>query len=485
MRRRGAPRTGSTTSNRSQRLGRRGPNLTGLELRSLVSRLILLVAASVVVAAGIVSTPAAAHSGKQSYLYISLFDDGVEGRVEIPVVDLGPALGIDLANSSGGLRVGVAASSTEIVEYVDEHTSLSGAGEPWSIEFGQPRVLGTENGPYVVTPYVVTDTFDAAPQEFTAEFDAIIEADPEKDALLLVEDNWRSATFDNGSNPLLGFSTGATVQQVVLDDAGTLTSMAEIRGLGSDAVRNGIVIMLVVAALVLSVVLLPAQRSRSEIATTGELIRRGGRIAGPFAAAVVVGSLLSGPGALDLPNRLVGIVISATLGALAVYAVVARYRPEFRPAGWLLATIAGSVVGLELGRLFVFYGLDRTRPLVGWIAFVVGALIAMALAAVFVGTTLYLLRRTRYAPAVLVILAVVLGAYGIAWTGELLLDTDWPIEEVANPFRVWPRNAWFVLLAVAAAAGVRAIESRAGRLLPVGSMSDDADVTSADPLAVG
>ncbi len=485
MSRLGTPTIGSTTSSRSQRLGRRSPNLTGLEPRSLLPRLILLVAASVVVAVGLGSTPAAAHSGKQSYLYISLFDDGVEGRVEIPVVDLGPALGIDLENSSGGLRAGVAAARAEIIEYVDEHMSLSGAGGPWSIEFGQPRVLGTENGPYVVTPYVVTDTFDTAPQEFTAEFDAIIETDPEKDALLLVEDNWRSATFDNGSNPLLGFSTGATVQQVVLDDAGTLTSMAEIRGLGSDAVRNGIVIMLVVAALVLSVVLLPAQRSRSEIATTGELIRRGGRIAGPFAAAVVIGSLLSGPGALDLPNRLVGVAISVTLGVLAAYAIVARFRPEFRFAGWILAAIAGSVVGLELGRMFVFYGLDRTRPLVGWLAFVVGALIAMALVAVFVGAPLYLLRRTRFASAVLVIVAVVLAAYGIAWTGELLLDTDWPIEEVANPFRVWPRNAWFVLLAVAAAAAVRAIESRAGRLRPVGPVRDDADVPSADPLAVG
>jgi hypothetical protein len=173
------------------------------------------------------------------------------------------------------------------------------------------------------------------------------------------------------------------------------------------------------------------------------------------------------------------------LGALALYAGAARYWPAVRGAGIWLAALAGLAVGLELGRLFIFYGLDRSRPLTGWMAFLIGALIAMALIAVFVGLPLYLLRRTRFATAVLVVLAVVLGGYALAWTGERLIDTDWPVEEVANPFRVWPRNAWFVALAIALAATVRAVESRAGRLRPVGSDPTSTVVSAPESVAVG
>ena len=80
---------------------------------------------------------------------------------------------------------------------------------------------------------------------------------------------------------------------------------------------------------------------------------------------------------------------------------------------------------------------------------------------------------------------MVLVGYALAWTGERLLDTDWPVEEVANPFRVWPRNAWFIALAVALAAAVRAIESRAGRLRPIGSDVRTAEVPEAESVTVG
>lgn len=460
-------------------------SLTGLELRPSGPRVVAFVVASVAAVLAMVAPTALAHSGKQSYLYISLFDDGVEGRVEIPVVDLDRVLRVDLADAPGGLRGGVRAAQAEIEVYVSGHFSLGDDTGTWSIEFGSAEVLATENGPYAVLPYVVDESFDGAPTRFTAEFDVVIESDPEKDALLIIEDDWRSATFDNGSDPLLGFSTGLTVQDVVLDDAGALSSMAAIRGLGSDAVRNGIDIMFVVAVLALGVVLLPAGRSRSDLATNVELLGRAARSAGVFGGLVAFGAAMAGLGVLDLPDRLVAVGVSVALGVLALAAIVARFRPGVRSAGPWLTAGAGFVVGLELGRVFVSDQLDRSRPAVSLVAFVVGAVIAMALVALFVGAPAFLVRRTRYATGVLVVVAAVLLGYSVAWTGERLLDADWPIEEFANPFRVWPRNAWFVLLAVAVAAGVRAIEARAGRLRPVGPDRVDDDTPVHDAVTVG
>jgi len=450
----------------------------------------LLAVAVAAAVAGLVASPASAHSGKQSYLYVSLFDDGVQGRVEIPVVDLGPALGLELWDGSPGpvddVRTAVAAAEAPITEYVEERVGLADASGSWSLEYGDVGLLPTSKGPYAVIPYVVTDTFDEAPRAFTATFEAIIEADPDKDALLLIEDDWGSATFDNGSEQLLGFSTGATVQEVVLDDAATLTSMAEIRGLGSDSVRDGIDTMLLVAALAVSIVLMPARRSRDDIASRREVGGRARRTFVPFAGALTIASFLSGV-ILEPPTRPLALLMAVAIAAVAMHAVVSRYRPALRSALPWLAGGAGVAAGLELGRWFVLYDLERSRPVVGWVAFVVGALIALALVAVFVAVPVWLVRRTRVATPVLFATTAVFVVYAFGWAGEAIFDADWSMEEIANPLRVWPRNAWFVLLALAAATGVRTIEGRAGRLRPIGPSPDaeDADAVRDDPVAVG
>jgi len=465
-------------------------SLAGLRTGSFIPRLLLLVATLVVAVVALVPTPASAHSGKQSYLYVSIFDDGVQGRVEIPVVDLGPVLDVELWDGSTGsvddVRTAVVAAGAEITEYVADNVSLADTSGSWSLEFGDVRLLPTSKGPYAVVPYEVTDTFDSAPRSFTATFDAIIEADPDKDALLLIEDDWRSATFDNGSGHLLGFSTGATVQEVVLDDAATLSSMGEIRGLGSDSVRNGIDTMLLVAALAASIVLVPAGRSRNDVATPRELGGRVRRTSIPFVGAFAIGAFVSGV-IVEPPTRPLALLMAAALAAVAIYAAMSRYRPEIRSAAPLLAAGAGMAAGLELGRWFVFYDLDRSRPIIGWVAFVVGALIALALVALFAGVPSYLVRRTRFATPVLLVMAVVFVGYAVGWAGEAVFDADWSMDEIANPLRVWPRNAWLVLLAIAAAAGVRAVEARAGRLRAVGPTGEGSGVEapSDDVVAVG
>ena len=90
------------------------------------------------------------------------------------------------------------------------------------------------------------------------------------------------------------------------------------------------------------------------------------------------------------------------------------------------------------------------------------------------------LRRTRVAGAVAVGLGAALAGYGVAWLFERLFDSDWPIEEVANPLRVWPRNLIFVGLAIVVAAAIRQFDSRSGRLRPI--ENDTSTETDAPPV---
>ncbi len=354
----------------------------------------------------------------------------------------------------------------EIEDYIVENTSLGTEGERWAIEYGEMSVLPTENGPYVVLDFVVDEDFDSAPRSFVAEFSVIVESNPERDSLLLIEDDWQSATFDNGSGPLLGFSVGQTEQLVELESASTLTSMAAIRGIGSDAVRAGVDLLMIAAAVASVFILVPSRRDESEPQPLRSVLRRTAKGAGVFAVAATITLWASGLGIVAPSARTAGLIVAATLGIVAVYLSAARFRPGVRTFATALQSVAGLGFGVGLGATFIAQDLDRSRPVTGLIAFQFGALVAALLVALFIGTPLLLLRRTRYVPGIVIGLSLVFLGFGALWFGELATDSTWPIERIANPFRVWPRNFWFVLLAVAAAGGVRAIEQRAGRLRP-------------------
>lgn len=434
------------------------PHVPRLALASLLASLLMVV--------GLAPATASAHSGKQSYLYVSLFEDGIEGRVEIPAVDLGPALGIGFSEAPDALRAEVIAARSVIEAYISEHTGLGTANESWNLEFGDLSVLPTENGPYVVLDFVVNDEIDGAPRTFVADFAVIVESNPERDSLLLIEDDWPSATFDNGSRHLLGFSVGMTKQVVELENESTLASMAAIRGMGSDEVREGIDLLLLVAAVTTTLVLVPRRREESTPRPLSTVGRDAATGAGIFVLATTISLWVVGLGVLTLPTRVTAAIVAGTLALQAVYLAAARFRAPTRTLGTAMLSLAGLAFGFGLGDGFVFHDLDRSRPVTGLVAFQVGALIAALLVALFIGLPLLLLRRTRYVPAIVVTLSVVFVGYALAWSGELLANDDWPIETVANPLRVWPRNFWFVLLAVAAAGAIRTIEQRAGRLRP-------------------
>ena len=443
-------------------------------------RFLSLVFIAVVIVLGLAPLGADAHSGKQSYLYISVYDDGIEGRVEMPAADLGRVLGLDIPQDVRGARAAIGELTTPIIRYVSENMALSGEEGPWKLDLADSlQILPTENGPYVVLPFSVDEVLADAPSSFTADFSVIIEADPEKDALLIIEDDWSSATFDNGSEPLLGFSTGLTEQRVVLGGASTIEAMGAIRGIGTDAVRTGIDLMLIVVAVVVPAVLVPAVR-RTHVVSSTAMARRLGFGLLALIAGHSITLWLSGTGVLTPSARLSALLAAGALCAMAIYGLLSWWRPAlWAHAAWVIVVV-GLLQGFGLGLYFDTQSLDRRRPLTSLLAFHIGVEVAVVILVALVAAPLVILRRTRLAGAVAVGLGAALAGFGVAWLFERLFDSDWPIEEAANPLRVWPRNLIFVGLAIAVAAAIRQFDARSGRLRPI--ENDASTETDAPPV---
>ena len=167
-------------------------------------RVRVTVAAALLVLFGVFSSssPADAHSGTQSYVFLEIFDTAIAGRVEYPIKDLNSVLGLDIPIGTTETLDALTARATAIETYTRDHFSLGpvDGATTWSYEFGEIDVLDLDSNSYAVVEFEVEERFDPPPRTFTVTYDGIIENDGDRSALLVIATDWDSGTFNNEAN---------------------------------------------------------------------------------------------------------------------------------------------------------------------------------------------------------------------------------------------------------------------------------------------
>lgn len=431
----------------------------------------LLFLATALLCGVVFGAAAGAHSGIQSYVYVSISDSAVDGRVEFPVGDLAEVLGIDFPDEPDRVEEAAVANADAIRAYAAEHLSISDDEGDWELSFtDDPGYLAAAGG-YVLVPFTVERSFDGAPRSFQVDYDGIIHANPERDALFLVENDWGTARFDNEGDHLLGFSVGLTSQAIELEDVGTLESIGAARGLGTDLIRDGVDHLLFVVALLAPVALAPAVDRRSGRAPTAlDATRRALTL---LAIAIVTSSIVLwvlGLAEIDWSPDLLGTLVAGSLLVMAVYAVW-RFTTHER----LVVALLAAVQGIGFAQAHSDVRLDRLETPLTLLAFNLGTIVGIVMVAVLVFPLLLLLRRLAAAGTILTGLAGVISLYAVAWLIERVGGVDLPIERIATPLSVWPRNLGLMLLAWALAGALVAWAARRDALRPVEGRAGDPD----------
>lgn len=379
------------------------------------------------------ASPASAHSGIQSYVYMSVFDDALEGRVEYPVADLGEVLGVEFPDDPDEALDLARSRATEIIDYTDRHLELSDADGSWNVVFtGEILYLDTENGGYVLVPFDVDEPFDEIPRAWTTTYDGIIESNPERDALFLIEDDWKTATFRNEGSHLLGFSVGNETQEIVLDEVSATSSLREIARLGTNTIDESAVAILAVIAVLSAATV---GRVRSEIDDENE--NDGGELQRPpvvsslvrvaaHAAALIVGQTVSlwviGLAGIDVSERVA--VLAAAVGVLV--AAASRWLDE--RASVAAAGAVGLLVGVLVGFEFVELLLERSRPVLSLLAFDGGASVMIVIVTLLLLPIALLLTRHRAAPRIANAVSIIGLVAGSVWAIERAVDLTFKLR---------------------------------------------------------
>ncbi len=411
------------------------------------------------------AAPASAHSGTQSYVYLEMYETGIEGRVEFPVVDLNEVLGLAVPQEEEAAAPVVAEQLDLLQAYAADHLSLGAGGDEWPVVFDGFSFLELDGpGSYVVLDFTVDREFASTPRTFTASYDGLIHAKTDRDALLIIGIDWGSGTFNNESSELVRFTPGNSTRLVELGDRSFWRGLSGVIGLGVDHIRIGTDHILFILALVLPAVLVFRHPQGWQAATGfGSSLWRVLKIVTMFTVAHTITLLLGGLGVVELNASLVETTIALSIAVAALHNI----RPVLANREWLLAFGFGLFHGFGFAGLLGDLGLTQDRRFVSLLGFNLGIEIGQVVIILLVFPSLFMLRRTAFYVRAMYAASGLLALIATGWAVERAFGVNLKVGSLVNQVVLWPRSLLFVALITAAAVALLVIEARAGRLLPV------------------
>jgi len=413
----------------------------------------------IIMAAVLLGPPsAAAHDDDQSYLYLD-FGESLVARLQMPFDDLEDALDVSIGGSDAEIEEAIAANASTLIEYAAAHFDVGTNGTFFTKSaMDTGRFADTDHAE--VTFRIETD--EQIPEQLDIRLDPFFDEIPDRDALLLVANDWNRGIVDNEGEHLLRFTPDSRSQTLALGESSSLTNFTTSIRSGLDHIRTGPDHMLFIVALLLPSVLIwslswqPATRF-------GASLWRVTKTMTMFTIAHSVTFTLAGIGLVPTPSpRVTESIIALSIAVTALH----NLRPIFKQREWLIAFIFGLFHGFGFASLTASLDVSTKTQLISLAGRNIGIEIGQLLVVVLVFPMLYLLRVTRIYLPLLRIVSVGLIIASIGWMTERLFDGAPNITSlVVDKALEFPRILIFLALATALALVWHLRERSRGNLL--------------------
>lgn len=420
----------------------------------------------------VLASPAQAHTGTQSYVYLEIYDTAIAGNVQYPIVDVNEVLDLAIPQDRAGAFAAIQENLATLQTYTIEHLAIGDGTTWWTIDFTGFRVLEISAGSYAVLEFELAERFDPVPREFTVTFDGIMSDKPDRDALLLIASDWQSGTFRNEGESLLRYTADNPRQVVQLEQASWVKGMTAVIGLGAEHIRIGSDHILFVLALVLpSVLAFRRPEGWLPAATFGSSLWRVLKIVTMFTVAHSITLALGGLGIVELPPRLVEAVIAVSIAAAAIHNI----RPVVDNKEWLLAFGFGLFHGFGFAGLLSELGLDRSNRIASLLGFNIGIELGQMVIILLIFPALFLMRRTRAYLGIMYAGSALLAIGALGWAVERAFDVELGVSRIIDPILDWPRSVWLAALLTGVAAFLYWFDRSRSQLTPLPSADSDSE----------
>ncbi len=259
---------------------------------------------------GLGSTSSHAHSQGESYVFLELKENAIDGRFEFRYSDLKEKLGVDVMENGTPSLDRLKASAPQVVAYVNQGFSMGPVdGAPYVLQFAEPSLFDAEGG---WAQFNFRIESGPIPPELSVRYEMGYENDRTHRGLLVLEwGQWPSP--DYRMQMAMVFSASNSSQ--VLDTQNPPELMTPMRMIwqGILHIWIGIDHILFLLVLALPIVLVKAGPSWQPAPALGPSLFSLFKIVTVFTVAHSITLLLASLEIITLPSRLVESIIALSI----------------------------------------------------------------------------------------------------------------------------------------------------------------------------
>ncbi len=373
-----------------------------------------------------------AHKPDQSYVFLKIYKSAVDGRVEISTEDINRILGTSLPKN--GITDALAITvNARMEDYLRQHLSFSANGQvvtyQWVDAVAFP--IDEEDEADVIQYYFALDGLTDMPATLEVKYDAVQELRDLHRGVLLIEQHWKDGVVNNHTMINHIFTPSESSTSLDLQDTSIWKGIWALIKLGMWHIWIGLDHILFIVALILPSVV---RRDPNEVGKFGiskwhpvpafkpaflYIIK----IVTFFTIAHSITLALAALELVNLPSRYVESLIAFSIGLAAVHNI----RPIFKGREWVIAFVFGLFHGFGFASVLGEKGLGSDFLAYSLFGFNVGVEIGQLLIICAVFPVLYLLRKTKFYPLLLLFGSILLIIIALYWTIERLFEIDIPV----------------------------------------------------------
>jgi len=391
-----------------------------------------------------------AHAPDQSYTFLRVYETAIEGRFEITTDDLNKALGLELAK--GITLEELQYYLPRIQEYALGRTAFSSQFGSHPIQFTETTIFEEGNlGNYVQLHFTLQDLTEV-PATLDLENSLLFDVAPNHRSLVVVEYNWKAGIHNNESMVSLSFSPDDTRQSLDLTNASVLKGFLAMVESGMHHIFIGIDHILFLLALLLPAVVrrkrgpsepVPAYANRFAavpVAMAASAFEWAPvekfkpaflyvlKIITFFTVAHTITLSLAALQIIVLPSRIVESIIALSIALAALHNI----RPVFKYSDWIIVFGFGLFHGFGFASVLGDIGLSGEFMTLSLLGFNLGVEVGQVIIISLIFPVLYLIRRMKIYPGLLVFGSMLLILIAMYWFVERFFEIDLPLGRYLN-----------------------------------------------------
>lgn len=383
-----------------------------------------------------------AHQPDQSYLYLRIYPDRIEGTIEMTIKDINLALGLELDQSPfyksehqdpimDPFPEIWSSYENQLRSYLKDRVRIQNEGVELDINFEDTEILRLNRFVFVLSNFVLSP-LDSIPDELNIDYNVMFDKDDIHRGLTIIAHNWKAGVINNESMSSLIFSPSDTSQVLLIEEHSIWQGFKALVKLGMWHIYIGTDHIFFLLALILpSVIMRRTRETRLEIKPVSSFKSALWyilKIVTLFTIAHSITLSLAALGIVQLESRIVESIIAISIGLAALHNIY----PIFTKSENVITFVFGLFHGLGFASVLGEKGIEGDYLALSLLGFNIGVEIGQVLIVCAIFPFLFLLKSTKYYKHILIYGSVFLIFASLYWFVERFFEVDFLLDNVID-----------------------------------------------------